>query len=491
MKKMVSLVLTLTMALALLGAVAETEEPIHLVTISAGSRPAGYDAVMEAANAYSAETYGITIEIRFLDWDPATTYPIIANTGDGVDMVWYSSWPGSPDYARQGAFVELEEYLEMPEFAALKNCISENAWRDVAINGHIYCIPAPETTYAANYGIIYRSDLCEKYGLPVPDTQENVIAYLEGVKAQEPDIYPLCTAFTRGYDLSCLEKRVMGASQYGLIPVDSLDNLVDYFDSEDQLADYELIRFFVEKGIVSRDLQNDPISGDEKLLAGTAVMEFGHLDNFAGRFSTLEQAKLTDESKASWTLDFIPFNVNHGYVLRDAATTVNATAISYAYSDNILASLTYIQAVLTDPTLHHLIRYGVEGVHYELDEDGHYVNLSQDFTSCGMSTWNWRSDALSLEGGNSVSDLKYQEILALYESVEPVSCAFVFDSTSVKDEVANYNSVVDQYLKPLQYGLVEDVEGALNTFRERASAAGLDKIQEAYIAQYNAWLANQ
>ena len=119
MKKMVSLVLALTMALALLGAVAETEEPIHLVTISAGSRPAGYDAVMEAANAYSAETYGITIEIRFLDWDPATTYPIIANTGDGVDMVWYSSWPGSPDYARQGAFVELEEYLEMPELAAL------------------------------------------------------------------------------------------------------------------------------------------------------------------------------------------------------------------------------------------------------------------------------------------------------------------------------------------------------------------------------------
>ena len=82
--------------------------------------------------------------------------------------------------------------------------------------------------------------------------------------------------------------------------------------------------------------------------------------------------------------------------MQDAATTVNATAISYAYSDNILASLTYIQAVLTDPTLHHLIRYGVEGVHYELDEDGHYVNLSQDFTSCGMSTWNRSSDELSI-----------------------------------------------------------------------------------------------
>ena len=135
------------------------------MTISAGGEPAGHHTIKKAANAYSAEKYGITIEVRFLDWDPKTTYPIIMNTGDGVDMVWYSSWPGSPDYARQGAFMELEDYLELPEYADLKNAISETAWNDVKIDGHIYCIPAPETTYAANNGIIYRSDLCEKLNL--------------------------------------------------------------------------------------------------------------------------------------------------------------------------------------------------------------------------------------------------------------------------------------------------------------------------------------
>ena len=61
MKKLISLVLVLMMALSLVpAAVAEAKEPVHLVTISAGSKPAGYDAVMEAANAYSAEKYGIT-----------------------------------------------------------------------------------------------------------------------------------------------------------------------------------------------------------------------------------------------------------------------------------------------------------------------------------------------------------------------------------------------------------------------------------------------
>lgn len=493
MKKLISLVLVLMMALSLVpAAVAEAKEPVHLVTISAGSKPAGYDAVMEAANAYSAEKYGITIEVRFLDWDPKTTYPIIMNTGDGVDMVWYSSWPGSPDYARQGAFMELEDYLELPEYADLKNAISETAWNDVKIDGHIYCIPAPETTYAANNGIIYRSDLCEKLNLPVPNTVENAVAYLEGVKATYPDVNPLCTAFTRGYDFARLEQVVWapGTVNYGLVPVGSADNLVNYYASDAQLEDYKLIRSLVEKGIVSRDLQNDTVAADEKLKAGTAMMEIGHLDNFIGRYSALENAKAEDPSKADWTLDLIPFNVAQGYVLQDAATTVNATGISFAYPDHIKESLTYIQAVLTDPTLHHLIRYGIEGVHYELDENGNYVNLSEDFGPCGLSTWNWRSDALSLEGGNSAGDVKRREILDQYKACEALTCAFTFDRTSVEDEVSNFQLVVDQYLKPLQYGLVEDVEAGLQTFRDKAEEAGVSKIQEEYTRQYTEWLAN-
>ena len=338
----------------------------------------------------------------------------------------------------------------------------------------------------------YRKELCEKLNLPVPNTVENAVAYLEGVKAAYPDVNPLCTAFTRGYDFARLEQVVWapGTVNYGLVPVGSADNLVNYYASDAQLEDYKLIRSLVEKGIVSRDLQNDTVAADEKLKAGTAMMEIGHLDNFIGRYSALENAKAEDPSKADWTLDFIPFNVAQGYVLQDAATTVNATGISFAYPDHIKESLTYIQAVLTDPTLHHLIRYGIEGVHYELDENGNYVNLSEDFGPCGLSTWNWRSDALSLEGGNSAGDVKRRESLDQYKACEALTCAFTFDRTSVEDEVSNFQLVVDQYLKPLQYGLVEDVEAGLQTFRDKAEEAGVSKIQEEYTRQYTEWLAN-
>ena len=71
-----------------------------------------------------------------------------------------------------------------------------------------------------------------------------------------------------------------------------------------------------------------------------------------------------------------------------------------------------------------------------------------------------------------------------------MTCAFTFDRTSVEDEVSNFQLVVDQYLKPLQYGLVEDVEAGLQTFRDKAEEAGVSKIQEEYTRQYTEWLAN-
>lgn len=489
MKKLVTLLLILAMVLGAMP-LALADEPVHLVTISAGSKPVDYDVVMEAANAYSAEKYGITIEIRFLDWDPNTTYPVIMNTGDGVDMVWYSSWPGSPNYARQGAFVELEDYLDMPEFEALKACIPEVSWKDVSINGHIYCIPAPEVTYSNNYGIIYRADLCEEYDLPAPDSVENLIAYLEGVKEQQPEVYPMCSAFNRGFDVARLETLIWapGSSVYGMLPVGGPDTLVNYYESEQQLEDYKLMRYFVENGIVSRDLQNDAVDPIEKFPAGTAMLEIGHLDTFSGRFNAVEQAKQEDPSKANWRLEFIPFSVNMGYVQQDAATTVNATAISYLYQDHIMESLTYVQAVLTDPILHNLIRYGIEGVHYELDETGAYVRLSQNFEPCGLSTWNWRSDAMSLEGGNSAGSVIYQEIKDKYAACTPMTCSFTFNNTPVKDLASNFSAVRDQYLKPLQYGLVEDVEAGLELFREKAAEAGLAQLQEEYTSQYMEWL---
>lgn len=492
MKKIVSLLLALTMVIGMMS-FASADNVTNLVTISLGSKPVGYDDVIKAANEYTAEKYGLTLEVRFLDWDPSRVYPIIMNTGDGVDLVFYSGWPGSQDWARKGGFVELDDLLD--NYPELKAAIPSEAWEQVKIDGHIYCVPAPETSWTANTGIIYRKDLCTKYNLPVPDSTENLIAYLEGVKANNPDMYPLAShmdSYALRFDTLVWPTASGSANGYGLEAIGSVDNLTKYYGSEAHLAELKLMREFVEKGYVSPDLMGDTVEAFTKFDNGLcAILLDSHTDSYGGRVQALETAKETDPSKADWEIGFIPFNVAQGYVRIPSYYDNNATGIAYKNSEHIDEALTYLQAVMTDAKLHHILRYGVEGVHYELDENGYYKNLSADFTACGLSLWNWRADALNLEGSNDPASAAKEEVFEIYRTCKTMATTFTFNKENVEDECANFNAVCDEYLKPLQYGLVEDVEAGLNEFMKQAKIAGLEDIWDEYIKQYNAWLAQQ
>jgi putative aldouronate transport system substrate-binding protein len=47
-------------------------------------------------------------------------------------------------------------------------------------------------------------------------------------------------------------------------------------------------------------------------------------------------------------------------------------------------------------------------------------------------------------------------------------------------------NVVTQYLVPLQAGMVDNVDTAIDEFLKNAEAAGMDKLHELYIKQWYA-----
>lgn len=489
MKKFLALCLVLLMALPLLMATASAEVT-KLVTISLGTRPAGYDDVMAAVNEYAGEKYGINLEVRFLDWDPSKIYPIIMNTGDGVDLVFFSGWPGSPDWARKGAFVELDDILK--DYPALYEAIPENYWEGVKINGHIYSVPAPEVSFSGNRGIVYRQDLCEKYNLPVPNSIENIEAYCEGILANEPGVEPLVTGFSKDMMYACLDTLVLPGGDVGgdlgVIVTENYGNINKYWGTQAHLDELKLARKWMEKGYISRDLQNDTIGAADKFQTGIgALMTDQHVDGYAGKLKAILDSVATNPERADWKVGYVPFNANLGKVWISSPASVNATGIAYVNQDHLKESMTFLQAVFTDPTLHHLLRYGVEGKHYVIDENGYYLNINGDYTACGLSLWNWRSDALNLEGANDAVNIAKANVIDSFKDCEQVFTTFSFDKTNVSDEVSNLKTVVDQYLTPLRFGLIEDVEAGLAKFMAEAEKAGLTKIQDEYIKQYKAW----
>mgnify|MGYP000804247822 CR=1 FL=1 len=71
-------------------------------------------------------------------------------------------------------------------------------------------------------------------------------------------------------------------------------------------------------------------------------------------------------------------------------------------------------------------------------------------------------------------------------SVDPYS-GFSEDYSAYSAEKAAIDDVVSEYLRPLQNGLVDDVDAAVETFREKVKAAGLDSAREGWAAQWQTY----
>ena len=71
-------------------------------------------------------------------------------------------------------------------------------------------------------------------------------------------------------------------------------------------------------------------------------------------------------------------------------------------------------------------------------------------------------------------------------SVDPYG-GFSEDYSAYSAEKAALDDVTSEYLTPLQNGLVDDVDAAVETFREKVKAAGLDTVREGWTAQWQTY----
>ena len=102
-------------------------------------------------------------------------------------------------------------------------------------------------------GIAYREDLREKYNLPKPESLETLEAYLEGIKANEPNMIPIAdnnSNHTHGIrQLTSKLVNTAGQLPYGLdIMYDSPSTITSYWGSAQHLEDLKTYKRWMDKG---------------------------------------------------------------------------------------------------------------------------------------------------------------------------------------------------------------------------------------------------
>ena len=496
MRKFLSLILILALASSLsLGcALAETPEreyaEIDWYFLDNNLNSEATGIVDDTLNEYFIEKLNTKVNFHRLS-NYQDTMPTKISSGEDLGIVMFGTHLSYSVQAAREAFCPLEELL--PAYAPNTYALfSEDAWNGMKINGHIYGIPTwKDNCYIMS--LIYNEELCNEMGINPFDYDfkiwTDLIPMFYDMKEKRDEIhpeyadYPIASErwgiFPYDFAIECFHGELLctnipGIEAQGADGYTS-DTVYCLFETE-SFHDYALkMQQLVEDGIYAYDYPADTWSS-EKIPAFTGwgyVAIDDHLlaDTFTSRL------RIPD----IWWID-----------------TANLTSAGNAISSQCAhpeRAMELLELINTDTYVATTLRFGVEGLHHTRDAEGNItfegtINEKRDVYYYWYGG-NYGSlsavDVPPINGGHEFIDLlkQYNDTAILADNL-----GFVFDTSSVQNELSACNNVVAEYKSSLQNGKYEsqeETEEMLNEFIDKLHANGLDTLLTECQTQLTAW----
>ena len=464
---------------------------VELIFWMLGNPPKDIELINEELNKLTLKDLNCTVKINMTTWtDWANKYKLLLSSGQPIDLIFTADWVDYNQYAEKGAYKALDDLV--PKYAPkLNKFVPKEMWDAVRINGNIYTIPATWKEYVEE-GICYREDLRKKHNLPVPDSLENIEAYLEGIKKNETDIIPTSseiyqmrhgTEFTLFMSLrQLLYKHVdKNGLAYGLVAdYDNPTEVRSYWGSEDMLKDMKTMKRWADKGFWSRSVLSQQVTPKDMITEGSIAADLG--------INPVKYTDIIQRAKAGhpdWEFAYIPY-CRITKLVRPVHPTHNGFAVPIS-SKNTERALKFYEKLVLDKRYNWLTEYGIEGKHFEVVDNKYYKMIGtaeeNGFQRESLCGWAWRNPEYQ------IFDKSFDVVLELFEEMDQYSKPDIFSSfvenyTPYQAERAAIYQITAQYLVPMQAGLVDDVDKAMKQFMDKIKAAGLENVQNGYKEQW-------
>ena len=479
----------------------DLSKQVDLVFYVMGDAPKDEEKVEAAINEKLLEKCNATIDMQFSTWTEFQQKYANEITAQSADLIYIANWLNYGQLASNGAFVELDELLDTVA-PTLKETVGETALNMCRVDGKIYAVPNTWAEYVSA-GVKYREDLREKYNLPVPNSLENLEAYLMGIKENDPSQGLLTVTteesqgFQTGFDAAwALNFKYNWVTQNGLYyglaaNYDTPSDVYDYWYSGDFVDDMKMLKRWADEGFWSKSALSDT-NNSESYANGLCVAEVAG-QNPNKQITAIMEFK--NGGHDDWKSAYVAYGETNGVIYPGHATQ-NGTAIVNGCKDPERALLV-LETLLCDEEMNALIQYGIKGEHYDV-VDGIYHNLADEagesstFPYEGFNTWNLRNGETKLPQATDV------ELQKMFDAYEKLGAKTKFPNVNIFDgfsenfesysaERAAVSNVMSQYLAPLEAGLVTDVDAAVEEFRSKMKEAGIDKCREEYTKQWKAY----
>lgn len=398
-------------------------------------------------------------------------------SGDAGDINFTSSWTNK--YAQnvaKGAFYEMDELLD--KYApGVKAFFTEDQWNAVKINGKIYGIPNAQI-FAKSSALTVRKDLAEKYGLDI--TAIHSLADLEPFMEQaynEEGVLFERYGIISGWSSIIYAYGFDDISAYAYVKANDPElQVVNPYATEEFAEFCTQAKDWADKGYIANDAM---VKKDME-----AEMKSGKI---AARARGVYKPGIeAQEAAANWGsgVELVATMLGDEALLTTSGITATISAIP-ASSKNPERAMMALELVNTNPELFNLISYGIEGQHYEKTGENMVRQTAKD-KYAGIP-WMMGNTFIGYILEGSPEDLNEATIELNNSAKASEAMGFVFDAEPVKTQVAQVQTVIDEYLPALNCGAVKDVDTAINEFNSRLEGAGMSEIVAEAQAQIDAW----
>lgn len=461
-------------------------DPVKLVWyFPLNSAQSDLNTVQDAVNKITQAKINATIEMKPIDFgEYDQRMNTIAASGESFDIAWTSNW--TFDYVgnvNKDLFAPLDDLLDQYG-SELKASLPDFMWEQVKVNGKIYGVPNYQSV-TGREGYIVPQEAIDKYGLDLSTVKkfEDIEPLLAKIKAADPKVSPI--AMDRngmfGYFVNAQGMDTLPITSNPPIGFHNDDGTLKLFNvyASPEFKHYlEVVRSWYQKGYINKDAPTIK-SVDDLTKAGRALITYSNGLNPGAEVSVSNSRYNSKPVVFAPLTDFL-VSSNPGIA------TVNAIGKN---SKNPERAMMFLNLLNTDKELFNTVAYGVEGKHYEKIGDN-TIRIKQDGGYAPNSSWVF-GDTFNgyLLEGQAPDTFEVQK--STNESAKPtLIVGFKFDPAPVTTEIANVQSVLDEYLPGLSTGAI-DPDKKLQDFLDRLQQAGIDKILTEAQKQVDAWKAQK
>ncbi|WP_313131880.1 ABC transporter substrate-binding protein [Anaerocolumna sp.] len=465
----------------------DLSEHVTLVMYLYGSAGVANEDILAEINRKLTEDINTSIEVKYIDWgDIGTKYPLIWASNEAFDMAYASVNTAVPFYtlAKQGSLYDITDIVDKYT-PTLKETVPESSWAATSSEGKIYGVPTLGSGYTST-GFVYNKENCKKWGISEVTDLESMIAYCDASVAH--GIYP----FNGNADIFRDFYKMLIETTGNWVPAPGISteemHLVtrDYNNYKDivhpaftdEFAQFvTMMDEWEAKGYWPKDILSSSTGDKEMYKNGQSSSYITHLGDWTGNFINIH-GKLADQDIDAWY-----FAEDHNKIMKSSPaqdiTVVNANS---KYPERCVMA---IEKFLTDQSYYNLWQSGIEGRQYEI-VDGYLekpANYDESVDAGGFSAWAFSNSEfkIPLRTEHPSRYVKMDEWSKTYLS-DPYT-GFSFDSSKVSTELSAISNVNSTLGIQLMLGKTDNVEAAIEEYRNQLKRAGIDTVIEEVNSQ--------